>query len=94
MTETQQSGTIKEWVMTLTVTEITTKNEALEAWDRENVVVREDGGYVYVYPLLGRGYMYPNFDLRRECNLMGFSDVGQALFWAKSRNYVPHVFGE
>ena len=76
-----------------TVTEITDKDEALDAWDRERVIIREDDGYVYVYPLLGKGFMYPNFDLRRECNLQGFSDVEHALFWAKSRGYMPHVVG-
>jgi len=80
--------------MSTTITEITTKDEALEAWDKEGVVIREDDGYVYVYPLLGRGVTYHNFDLRRECNLMGFSDIDQALFWAKGRGYTPHLFGE
>jgi hypothetical protein len=79
--------------MTTTIAEVSSKAEALEAWDKEGVVIREDDGYVYVYPLLGKGVMYPNFDLRRECNLMGFSDVEQAVFWAKSRGYVPHVIG-
>lgn len=79
--------------MAVAVSEITNKTEALESWDREGVLIREEDGYVYVYPLLGRGVMYPNFDLRRECNLMGFSDVDQAIFWAKSRGYVPTVLG-
>lgn len=79
--------------MAVAISEITTKTEALEAWDREGVLIREEDGYVYVYPHLGRGVMYPNFDLRRECNLMGFSDVDQAVFWAKSRGYVPTVLG-
>ena len=80
--------------MVSTITEITTKSDVYEAWDKESVVIREEDGYVYVYPLLGRGFMYPNFDVRRECNLMGFSDVEQALLWAQSKGYSPHVFGE
>lgn len=79
--------------MSSTILEITCKKEALEVWDREGVIIREEDGYVYVYPLLTKGIMYPNFDLRRECNLMGFSDIDQAIFWAKSRGYVPHIFG-
>lgn len=76
-----------------TTIEITSKKEAMDAWNREGVIIREDDGYVYVYPLLPKGVMYPNFDLRRECNLMGFSDVNQAVFWAKSKGYVPYIFG-
>lgn len=79
--------------MLATMTEIESKDQAMEAWDRDSVIIREDDGYVYVYPLLKRGVMYPNFDLRRECNLMGFTDINQAIFWAKSRGYEPHVFG-
>lgn len=74
-------------------TEIKNKDEAMAAWDRERVVIRQEDDYVYVYPLIGRGYMYPEFDLRRECNLMGFSDIDQAAFWAKGRGYIPHVMG-
>ncbi len=77
-----------------TVIEITSKQEALKAWDKEGVIIRKDDDYVYVYPLLGKGYMYPGFDLRRECNLMGFSDIDQAVFWAKSKGYVPYVVGD
>lgn len=79
--------------MTVAELEITSKEDALEAWDRESVIIREEDSYVYVYPLLSRGVRYPNFDLRRECNLMGFSNIEQALLWAKSRGYVPHIMG-
>lgn len=79
--------------MSIAVLEITTKEDALKVWDKEGVIIREEEGYVYVYPLLGKGVMYPNFDLRRECNLMGFSSIDQAVFWARSRGYVPHVMG-
>lgn len=79
--------------MSNTITEVTCKQEALEVWDREGVIIREEDGYVYVYPLLQKGIMYPNFDLRRECNLMGFSNIDQAIFWAKSRGYIPCIFG-
>jgi len=74
-----------------TLIEIRSKQEAHEAWDREAVIIRQEDDYVYVYPLLGKGYTYPNFDLRRECNLMGFSDVDQAVFWSKSKGYLPYV---
>lgn len=77
-----------------TAVEIKTKKEALEAWDREGVIIRQDDDYVYVYPKLGRGYMYPNFDLRRECNLMGFYDIDQAVFWANSRGYICYILGD
>lgn len=77
----------------LDFTEIGCKDEAMEAWDGEGVIVREEDGYVYVYPLLGRGYIYPEFDLRRECNLMGFADIDQAILWAKSKGYAPCVIG-
>ena len=73
------------------LTEIKNKQDAYEAWDREGVIIRQEDDYVYVYPRLGKGYIYPNFDLRRECNLMGFSDIDQATFWAKSKGYVPYV---
>lgn len=73
--------------------EITSKKDAMEAWDREGVIIKMEDGYVYVYPRLGRGYIYPNFDLRRTCNLMGFYNIDQAVFWAKSRGYVPYVMG-
>ena len=67
--------------------DIKTKEQALASWDKESVIIRQDDDYVYVYPLLGKGYSYYDFDLRRECNLMGFSDVTQALFWAQSKGY-------
>ena len=49
-----------------TLIEIRSKQEAHEAWDREAVIIRQEDDYVYVYPLLGKGYTYTNFDLRRE----------------------------
>ena len=76
------------------VVEIKSKKEAMAAWDREGVIIKMEDGYVYVYPQLGRGYIYPDFDLRRVCNLMGFYDVEQAVFWAKSRGYTPYVMGK
>lgn len=79
--------------MSNTVVEIKSKREALEAWDHEGVIIRKEDDYVYVYPRLGRGYMYPEFDLRRECNLMGFYDVEQAVFWANSRGYSSYIIG-
>ena len=71
--------------------EIKNKQDAYEAWDREGVIIRQEDDYVYVYPRLGKGYTYSNFDLRRECNLMGFSDIDQATFWAMSKGYVPYI---
>ena len=72
-------------------TEISSKQDALEAWDQKTVIVRDDEDYVYVYPCLGRGVSYLGFDLRRECTLMGFLRVDQAVYWAQSRGYKPVV---
>jgi len=70
---------------------IKNKNSAYEAWDKESVIIREVDNFVYVYPMLGRGYSYYGFNLRQECNLMGFSNLDQAVLWAQSRGYFVHV---
>ena len=75
---------------TVELVEIASKEDALAAWDNEAVLIREDEGYVYVYPALGKGYYYPQFDLMRECCLMGFVSTDQASLWARSKGYVAY----
>ena len=71
--------------------EVTSREDALTAWDNVAVLIKEDSGYVYVYPSLGKGYWYPKFDLMRECCLMGFVSTEQAELWARSKGYVAEV---
>jgi hypothetical protein len=73
--------------MTTMSMKIKNKGDAYEAWDKSSVIVRELDGYVYVYPMITRGYNYYGFNLREECNLMGFSEIEQAKLWANSKGY-------
>lgn len=66
---------------------ISNRAEAFQAWDRRNVIIREDSGYYFIYPLIGRGYKYPNFDLKRECCLSTFVSENKAFQWAKEKGY-------
>ena len=70
---------------------VASRQEALAAWDKKGVIVREEDGYVFVYPLLGKGIKYPDFDLRRECCLNTFMSVEGALPWIKSKGYGYHI---
>lgn len=72
--------------------ELTSYDEVKNAWDGEAVLVRstptEDGGQtVSVYPQLGRGFSYPEFDLRSEYVLATFGQVSHALLWARGKGY-------
>lgn len=76
----------------LELTELRTYEEVKEAWDGQAVLVRaeptSDGGQtVSVYPQLGRGYMYPEFNLRAEYCLGQFGQVKHALLWARGQGY-------
>jgi len=66
---------------------ITSKTEAFAAWDRKSVIVREDHGYYFVYPMISRGYKYPNFDLKRECCLNTFMSSEKAFQWSSEKGY-------
>lgn len=70
--------------------EISTYEEAMNAWDHSSVLVRgepsSDGGeVVYVYPQIPRGYIYPNFSLRHEVCLQTFRSKDLAVMWAQSQ---------
>ena len=72
--------------------ELKTYEDVKEAWDGLAVLVRaeptSDGGQtVTVYPQLGRGYMYPEFNLRTEAVLGQFGQVSHALLWARGQGY-------
>lgn len=72
--------------------ELTSYAEVEEVWDGMSVLVRStpttDGGQtVAVYPQLGRGYMYPEFNLRNEYVLGTFGQVAHALLWARGKGY-------
>jgi len=67
--------------------EITSREAALKAWDRDSVIIRTHGDYVFVYPMLGKGFRYPNFDLRRDCCLNNFVSLARAVDWADLKNY-------
>jgi len=66
---------------------ISSRQEAMAAWDKTSVIIREDDGYYFVYPLLGRGYKYPTFDLKRQCCLNTFLSEQKAIEWAEARGY-------
>lgn len=72
--------------------ELNTYEEVRDAWDGQAVLVRaeptQDGGQaVSVYPRLGRGFMYPTFNLRSEYCLGSFGHVSHALLWARGQGY-------
>jgi len=72
--------------------ELTNYEDVKQAWDGVAVLVRStpttDGGQaVIVYPQLGRGYMYGEFDLRSEYVLATFGQVSYALLWARGQGY-------
>lgn len=69
------------------LTIITSREDVFKEWDKKSVIIRQDDGFIFVYPLLARGVKYPDFDLRRECCLNNFVNVDQAVQWANSRNY-------
>lgn len=70
-----------------TLQTISTREQALAAWDRKAVVIRENGGYAFVYPLLRKGVMYPGFDLRRDCCLNNFVSVEKARDWVVAKGW-------
>lgn len=70
---------------------ISSREQAIKAWDREQVIIREDEGYYFIYPLLGKGYKYPSFDLRRDCCLNTFVNYEMAAKWSKEAGY-QHTF--
>lgn len=74
------------------LTEISSYEEAMSAWDECSVLIRaapkSDGGVaVVVYPQLGPGYVYPEFNLRTEVCLASFGQVAHARLWARGRGY-------
>lgn len=79
----------------LGITEIFSREEAMEAWDGESLLIRPERDetgtvvHVYVYPQLGAGYAYPRFDLRREACLQPFHNVETAIMWVRGqgKNY-------
>ena len=75
------------------LTLITTREEAMIAWDRRSVIVKDEDGCVYVYPMIGRGYCYPGFDLQREACLQVFNDLRQAQLWAAAQGYTYYTLG-
>lgn len=66
---------------------VTNREQALSAWDKRSVIVRESGGIVFVYPMLGKGIRYPNFNLMLECYLGNFINRVQALNWVNEKGY-------
>jgi hypothetical protein len=66
---------------------ISSREQALAAWDRKAVVIRENGDYTFVYPLLRKGVMYPGFDLRRDCCLNNFVSVEKAKQWVTAKGW-------
>lgn len=66
---------------------VSTREEALASWDRKKVIVREVGGPVFVYPMLGRGVKYPTLDLRRDCCLNNFVSVEKAINWVRAKGW-------
>ena len=73
---------------------ISSRRQAMEAWDKQTVIIREDEGYFFVYPMLGRGFKYPNFDLKRECCLNTFLSEDKAVDWADSMDYQYAILRE
>jgi hypothetical protein len=69
---------------------ISTREQALAAWDKRSVVIRESGDYAFVYPLLRKGVKYPGFDLRRDCCLNNFVSVEKAKAWVEAKGW-EHV---
>ncbi len=73
--------------------EVATREDVFSVWDRKAVIIREQSGFVFVYPALGRGVRYRDFDLRHECCLDSFVDISKAKLWAftKGLSYVVLV---
>ena len=69
-------------------TVVSTREEAFKVWDRRGVIIREDDGYYFVYPRLGRGIKYPGFDLKRDCCLNTFISREKAEQWALDMGYL------
>lgn len=71
---------------------VRTFEQVMEVWDERAVLVRSepttDGALaVSVYPQLGRGFAYPDFNMRAESCLRSFGSVQHALLWARGRGY-------
>jgi hypothetical protein len=66
---------------------ITSLPDVFTNWDKKSVIIRQEGGFVFVYPMLGRGVKYPDFDLRRECCLNNFMTIDQAVAWCMAKGF-------
>lgn len=70
---------------------ISNREQAFNAWDRSSVIIREEDGFYFIYPLIKRGYKYPNFNLKRECCLNTFITEERAHEWVAENGYVGVV---
>lgn len=67
--------------------EVATREDVFAVWDRKGVIIREQAGFVFVYPALGRGVKYRDYDLRHECCLDSFVGLDKAVLWAQSKRF-------